>query len=267
MTALLRFLWPWPHRTLIRQFARRDILGRYRGSMLGMGWSLLTPLAMLAVYTLVFRHIFKARWPGMEDGNLAFALNLFAGLIVFNWVAEYVNRAPRLITEQPNLVTKVVFPLQVLPWSTLLASLFQALLATAVWLAVSLVSGRPPTLAWLALPLVFAAMLPLLLGLGWLLSALGVYFRDLAELMGPVMGMLLFLTPVFFPVSVLPGFLQPWVALNPLATPIEALRAVVLLGQWPDWQALSLLVLAGLCLCLLGGWVFMRCRKGFADVI
>ena len=264
---ILRLLWPWPHRTLIWQFARREVLGRYRGSMLGVGWALLGPLAMLAVYTLVFRHIFKARWPGVDDSNIAFALNLFAGLIIFNWAAELINRAPRLITDQPNLVTKVVFPLHVLPWSALLASLFHALLATAVWLAVSLVAGKAPALAWLALPFIFVALAPFLLGLGWLLAALGVFFRDLAEMTGPVMGMMLFLTPVFFPASALPAFLQPWVALNPLSVPIEALRAVVLLGQWPQWPALLGLGLGGLGLALLGGWVFSRTRGGFADVI
>jgi hypothetical protein len=105
------FAWPWAHRNLIWQFARREVLGRYRGSVLGVGWAVLTPMAMLAVYTLVFRHIFKAKWPGVEDGNLSFALNLFAGLLVFNWAAEFLSRAPRLMTDQPNLVTKVVFPL------------------------------------------------------------------------------------------------------------------------------------------------------------
>ena len=154
MLRLSDFLWPTAHVTLIWQFARREVLGKYRGSMLGLGWSLLTPLAMLAVYTLVFRHIFKARWPGMDEGNLTFALNLFAGLIVFNWAAEFINRAPRLIVSQPNLVTKVVFPLQVLSWSALLASLFHALLATVAWLAISLLAGHRVGLPWLALPLI-----------------------------------------------------------------------------------------------------------------
>jgi lipopolysaccharide transport system permease protein len=267
MLRLSDFLWPTTHATLIWQFARREVLGKYRGSMLGLGWSLLTPLAMLAVYTLVFRHIFKARWPGMDEGNLTFALNLFAGLIVFNWAAEFINRAPRLIVSQPNLVTKVVFPLQVLCWSALLASLFHALLATVVWLAISLLVGHGVGLAWLALPLIFLALLPVLLGLGWLLSSLGVFFRDLAELTGPVMGMLLFLTPVFFPGSALPQALQPWLPLNPLSTPIEALRAVVLLGVWPNWAHLGWLFVAGVGLSLAGIWVFTRTRGGFADVI
>ena len=267
MNTLLQYLFPIKHRTLIRQLVRREVLGRYRGSMLGIGWSVLTPLAMLSVYTLVFRHIFKSRWPGMEDGNLAFALNLFAGLIVFTWAAEFINRAPRLVVEQPNLVTKVVFPLHILPWTAMLSSLFHACLATAVWLAACLATGYSVSVTWLALPLAFLALLPFMLGLGWLLAALGVYFRDIGEITGPVMSMMLFLTPVFFPISVLPAFLQGWLQLNPLTVPIESLRAIILLGQWPDWLDLLWLVVGGTGLLLVGQWVFERARRGFADVL
>ena len=244
------FAWPWAHRNLIWQFARREVLGRYRGSVLGVGWAVLTPMAMLAVYTLVFRHIFKAKWPGVEDGNLSFALNLFAGLLVFNWAAEFLSRAPRLMTDQPNLVTKVVFPLQVLPWSALMSSFFHVLVSCFVWLAGCLLFGQGVHASWLALPLVFLALVPTLLGLGWALSALGVYFRDLGEIVGLFMGMLLFLTPVFFPLSVLPDFWQVWVQFNPLATPIEALRQIGLMGVWPKFSGLLQLFLIGLGVAL-----------------
>ncbi len=264
---LKHFAWPWRHRNLIWQFARREVLGRYRGSVLGIGWSVLTPMAMLAVYTLVFRHIFKAKWPGVEDGNLSFALNLFAGLLVFNWAAEFLSRAPRLMTDQPNLVTKVVFPLQVLPWSALLSSFFHVLVSCLVWLAGCVLFGQGIHASWLALPLVFIALVPTLLGLGWTLSALGVYFRDLGEIVGLFMGMLLFLTPVFFPLSVLPDFLQVWVALNPLAIPIEALRSIGLLGQWPQFAMLLQLFGVGCVLAICGAWLFEKSRKGFADVL
>ena len=258
---------PLGHRNLIWQFARREVLGRYRGSVLGVGWSVLTPMAMLAVYTLVFRHIFKAKWPGVEDGNMSFALNLFAGLLVFNWAAEFLSRAPRLMTHQPNLVTKVVFPLQVLPWSALLSSFFHVMVSCLVWLAGCLLFGQGIHASWLALPLVFLALVPTLLGLGWALSALGVYFRDLGEIVGLFMGMLLFLTPVFFPLSVLPDFLQGWVAFNPLAVPIEALRSIGVMGVWPNFAALLQLFVVGCVLALGGAWLFETSRKGFADVL
>ena len=266
-TFLKHFALPLGHRNLIWQFARREVLGRYRGSVLGVGWSVLTPMAMLAVYTLVFRHIFKAKWPGVEDGNMSFALNLFAGLLVFNWAAEFLSRAPRLMTDQPNLVTKVVFPLQVLPWSALLSSFFHVMVSCLVWLAGCLLFGQGLHASWLALPWVFLALVPTLLALGWALSALGVYFRDLSEIVGLFMGMLLFLTPVFFPLSVLPDFLQGWVAFNPLAVPIEALRSIGLMGVWPNFLSLLQLFLVGCVLALGGAWLFETSRKGFADVL
>lgn len=266
-TFLKHFAMPLGHRNLIWQFARREVLGRYRGSVLGVGWSVLTPMAMLAVYTLVFRHIFKAKWPGVEDGNMSFALNLFAGLLVFNWAAEFLSRAPRLMTDQPNLVTKVVFPLQVLPWSALLSSFFHVMVSCLVWLAGCLLFGQGIHASWLALPWVFLALVPTLLALGWALSALGVYFRDLSEIVGLFMGMLLFLTPVFFPLSVLPDFLQGWVAFNPLAVPIEALRSIGLMGVWPNFADLLQLFLVGCVLALGGAWLFETSRKGFADVL
>ena len=266
-TFLKHFAMPLGHRNLIWQFARREVLGRYRGSVLGVGWSVLTPMAMLAVYTLVFRHIFKAKWPGVEDGNMSFALNLFAGLLVFNWAAEFLSRSPRLLTDQPNLVTKVVFPVQVLPWSTLLSSFFHVLVSCTVWLTGCLLFGQGMHASWLTLPLVFLALVPTLLGLGWALSALGVYFRDLGEIVGLFMGMLLFLTPVFFPLSVLPDFLQVWVAFNPLTIPIEALRSIGLLGQWPQFASLLQLFATGCVVAFIGAWLFEKSRKGFADVL
>jgi lipopolysaccharide transport system permease protein len=171
------------------------------------------------------------------------------------------------VTEQPNLVTKVVFPLQVLPWSSLLSSFFHAMVSCLVWLAGCLLFGQGVHTSWLALPLVFLALVPTLLGLGWALSALGVYFKDLGEIVGLVMGMMLFLTPVFFPLSVLPDFLQMWVQFNPLAIPIEALRHIGLMGVWPDFSSLVKLFLVGLGVSVLGAWLFEKSRKGFADVL
>jgi lipopolysaccharide transport system permease protein len=164
-------------------------------------------------------------------------------------------------------VTKVVFPLQVLPWSSLLSSFFHVLVSCAVWLVGCLLFGQGVHASWLALPLVFLALVPTLLGLGWTLSAMGVYFRDLGEIVGLFMGMLLFLTPVFFPLSVLPDFLQVWVQFNPLATPIEALRQIGLMGLWPNFSALLQLFLIGVGVALFGAWLFEKSRKGFADVL
>lgn len=264
------YLAPWRHRQLINQFARREVLARYRGSLLGLGWALLTPLAMLAVYSLVFHEIFRARWPGSAtptDGPLGFALQLYAGLIVFNLFAELLSRAPRLVLDQPNLVKKVVFPLEVLPWAALAGALFHVAANLLVWgAAIAVTQGGLPATA-LAVPLVIAACLPLLLGLAWALAALGVFLRDIGQLVGMLMTALMFLSPVFYPATALPERWRPWLTANPLTLPIEQLRRVALEGQWPDGVALSIYALAGLLAAGLGAQFFAATRKGFADVL
>lgn len=260
-------LFPWNQRALLWQFAKRDVLARYRGSMLGLAWSFLTPLLMIAVYTFVFREVLKARWPGGSDSAIEFALRVYAGLIVFNFFAEIVSRAPTLITGQPNLVKKVVFPLQLLPWVSLLAGLFHAALNLLVLFGVAWAVGQPAHAAWLATPLILGAFMPFLLGLSWLLSSLGVYLRDIGQAIGMLISVLMFLTPIFYPASALPRAFQPWLWLNPLTLVVEQLRAAILDGQWPDWTALGLYALAAIVFAYLCLRWFQATRRGFADVL
>lgn len=258
---------PLRQRTLIWQFARRDVLARYRGSLLGLGWSFLTPLAMLAVYTFVFRVIFKARWTDGGTGDFEFALQVYAGLIVFSLFAEVVSRAPRLVLDQPNLVTKVVFPLEILPWVAVLAGLFHLALNLLALLAAAAIARGGLPLSILALPLVVAPFVPLLLGLAWFLAALGVFVRDVGQITTLVVSLLMFLSPVFYPVSSLPEQWQPWLRANPLTPVMEQLRRVALDGLWPDWsQLLVEFVVAGAVAWAGARW-FAATRKGFADVI
>jgi lipopolysaccharide transport system permease protein len=265
---LLSYLFPWRYASLIGQFARREIDARYRQSLLGAVWAFVTPLLMLGVYTLVFRFVFKLRWGSAGDeSDLTFALRLFAGLAVFNFFAECVNRAPRLILDQPHLVKKVIFPLEILPWISAVAAL--ANLAVSLLLLLLFGAwdqgGLPPSA--LALPLVLLPLLPLCLGLGWLLAAVGTYVRDVGQVLGMLVSLLMFLSPVFFPVEALPAALRPWMFLNPLALPITQTRQVLLDGQWPDGSALLLHFLVCCLLALLGAVFFRAARKGFADVV
>jgi lipopolysaccharide transport system permease protein len=269
MPPLLSFYFaPWRHRTILRQFVRREILGRYRGSILGLGWSILTPLMMLGVYTFVFLGVFKARWPGVEaGGGLAFALRLFAGLMVFQLFAEVVNRAPTLVTAQPNLVKKVAFPLEILPFVALGAALFHFAISGAILLVATLTFEQQlPATAWLA-PLTILPLLPLILGLSWLLAALGVFVRDIASLVGLVTNLLMFLTPVFYALESLDPRWQFWMRLNPLTPAIEGLRRTLFLGLAPEWADWWLNLGAGLIVAALGAWLFARTRRGFADVL
>ena len=258
---------PMRHRHLVLQFVRRDILSRYQGSVLGVGWSLFYPLLILAAYTFVFRGVFKARWPGGADSTSEFALQVFAGLVIFNLFGELLGRAPLLVLEQPNLVKRVVFPLEVLSWVAVGTALFHAVLALAVLAAAQWwVKGSLPPTALLA-PLVLAACVPVLLGLAWLLSGLGVFIRDISHAMGPAVSMLLFLSPVLYPASALPGAFQDLLWLNPLTVPIENLRRLLLQGQGPNWQALAVFTLAGLLFCWLCWRLFERVKPAFADEV
>jgi lipopolysaccharide transport system permease protein len=270
-STLSQYFFPLRQYSLIWQFARREVLSRYRGSLLGLGWSFLTPLLMLAVYTFVFREVFNARWPsaisGSGDSDFAFALQVYTGLIVFNLFAEMMGRAPRLILDQPNLVKKVVFPLEILPWVAILAAVFHLVVNLSVLLAAVLLINHSLPITLLALPLVIAVFVPMLLGLSWLLAALGVFLRDIGQLIGMVLTALMFLSPVFYPAQSIPERWRPLLAFNPLTQPIEQLRRVVLEGLWPDWVALGGYAVVAIVAAWLGARWFAVTRKGFADVI
>ncbi|MBS0455866.1 MAG: ABC transporter permease [Proteobacteria bacterium] len=259
------------HRRLIWQLARRDVQGRYRGSILGLAWSLVTPLLLLAVYTFVFAVVFGARWAGPGQvpagGHAGFAVIAFAGLVLFNLFAEGFNRAPGLILGNVNFVKRVVFPLEVLPVVALLAALFHVCVALLAWaaLAIFVLHGLPATA--LLLPLVLAPLLLGTLGLMWVLASLGVYARDIGQVTGIVATVLLFLSPIFYPLAAVPEPYRTLMAVNPLSVLVEAARAVLIFGNAPDWIALAWCWIGGFALACAGWWWFQKTRAGFADVL
>ncbi len=251
---------------LLLRLAQRELLGRYRGSVAGAFWSLLHPLLMLGVYTFVFGVVLPARWPEV-DGHLSFALNLFAGLLVHNFFSECVTRAPGLVLENTNYVKKVVFPLELLAPGVLLSALFHALVGVALLTLVqTAVRGLPGPWA-LLLPLVWAPLALLTLGLSWFLAALGVYLRDTAQVMGVVTSALLFLSPVFYPLEALPAAVRDWTFLNPLTLPILETRKLLLAGGPPLGGALAAYWGVGLMVAWAGYRWFQATRRGFADVV
>jgi lipopolysaccharide transport system permease protein len=259
---------PFHNRSLLWQFAKRDVLGRYRGSLLGLTWSFLTPLLMLGVYSFVFVGVFRQSWPGSaKGGGVEFALQVFAGLLVFNLFAEVASKAPNLIVAQPNLVKKVIFPVELLTWVTVLSGIFHLLISAGTLLLVLLIVRGGLPLTAFALPLVLLAFLPVLLGLGWFLSAVGVFVRDVGQVMTMVVSLTMFMSPVFYSVRSLNPELQFWMGLNPLTLIIEQVRAVLLLGHWPDWTALGLYALVASLFAIAAGTFFQLTRKGFADVL
>jgi lipopolysaccharide transport system permease protein len=264
--ALLRNL--WQHRSLIGQFTRREIEGRYRSSLLGFGWSFVTPLTLLLIYTFVFGVVFRSRWPGARTDRLSeFGLVLFAGLTAFNVFSECLLRASGLIVAVPNYVKRVVFPLEVLAVSVLGSALFHAGVSLAVLLGAQLViTGRiEPSIVRLplvALPLVF-----LCLGLTWFLSSLGVFIRDLGYATGLSVQALFFLTPIFYSLDQVPESFRTAMRLNPLTLVVENFRNSIFGGTPPGWAELVLSVAASGTIMLFGYAWFMRTKKAFADVV
>lgn len=257
----------WNQRELIRGLVWRDIAGRYRGSFGGILWSFLTPLLMLGVYTFVFAGVFKARWSHAGESTGDFALALFAGLCVFNLFAECVGRAPSLILHNVNYVKRVVFPLEILPVVSLGTALFNLAVSFSAWLIGYVVlNGLPPPTA-VAFPLVLVPLVLFTLGLTWFCAALGVYLRDLSHIVGIVTSVLLFMTPIFYPLAALPERFRPFLGWNPLATIVEHARAVLLWGALPSLAAYGALTVGGALVGWLGFWWFQRTRRGFADVI
>lgn len=257
------------HLTLLLHLIRREIVGRYRGSVFGILWSLLTPLFMLGVYTFIFGTVFKARWAGAGDGSsiAEFALILFSGLIVFQIFAEVINRAPGLILANQNYVKKIVFPLELLVPVALGSALFHAGVSLIVLFAIMIpVYGGIPSTAPL-LPVVIAPFCLVILGLSWLLASLGTYVRDIGQILGTVVTALMFMSPVFFPLSALPEWLQPWLLFNPIALPVTQARDVMIFGNWPDFVALGIYAAVSVVVAALGYQFFQKTRKGFADVL
>lgn len=234
---------------------------------MGFLWTLLNPLVMLVIYTLIFGYVFKARWGDMNLGDGNFALTLFCGLIVHGMFAECINRAPILITSNANYVKKVVFPIEILPWVTIYAAFFHALMSFVVLTIFNLlVNGSiPMSIFWL--PAVFLPYILFLVGCLWLFSALGVFLSDIKQLMGVLTTALLFLSPIFYPISALPHNLQSFIYLNPLTLIIEQSREIFLWGHAPDFKLLLLYGLASLIFAVTGFILFQKSRRGFADVL
>ena len=258
----------WLQRQLFFKLLRRDFAERYRGSYLGVLWSLLLPLLSLLVFTFFFGVIFKTRWAGRGDGSLNhLVLILFVGLALYNFFAECLGRAPSLILSHQNYVKNVIFPLEMLPVVMVASALLTLTATLSVILLLQAVMSTG--LSWTAL-LLPATVLPLalfVLGLSWFLSSLGVYVRDIQQLIVPLVQLMMFLSPVFYPIDALPESVRPWLQLNPLALVIEQTRGIVLFGEPPAWLPYLLCLAASLLAALLGAYWFVRTRKGFADVL
>lgn len=255
------------NRDLIVDLIKREVVGRYKGSIMGLLWSFFSPVFLLIVYTFMFSVVFKARWAGGSDSKVEFALILFAGLLMFNLFSEVINRAPSLILNNANYVKKVIFPLEILPVVAFGAAAFHMLVSLLVWFIFFLLFFALPSWAALQVIFILVPLTFLTLGMAWLLASLGVYLRDVGQIIGLVTSVLLFLSPVFYPITAVPERFRSIMHLNPLSYIVEETRNVMIWErgmdwvQWGYWTALSMLV------AWLGFAWFQKTRKGFADVL
>jgi lipopolysaccharide transport system permease protein len=264
-TAILKSL--IANRNLICLLVKRDVIGRYRGSVMGILWSFFNPLLMLAVYTFVFGVVFQASWTGGSESKTEFASVLFAGMLVFGLFSEALNRAPGLILTNVNYVKKVVFPLEILPVVALGSAVFHFLVGLLVWLIFHVLCFGIPSPTIVQLPLLIIPLILMTLGFSWLLASLGVYLRDVGQMIGVVTMILMFMSPIFYPVKQLPEVFRPFMYISPLTYVVEQARDTMIwgnnihVGAWCVYMGISLLV------AWLGFVWFQKTSKGFADVL
>ena len=254
------------NRNLIVQMTKREVVGRYKGSIMGLAWSFFNPVFMLVVYTFVFSVIFKSRW-GSGESQTLFALVLFVGMIVLGLFSEVLNRSPSLILSNVNYVKKVVFPIEILPVISMGAALFHTLISLGVLLAAfTLFNGY---LHWtvIFIPLVLLPLVIVTLGISWMLAALGVFLRDVGQTIGIITTVLMFLSPVFYPVTAVPEKFRPFIMANPLTFIIEQARDVLIWGHLPNWIGLCIYIFTATLVAWAGYALFQKTRKGFADVL
>lgn len=256
------------HRQLIYGMVKREIQIKYKDSLIGLGWAFFTPLFMLGVYTFVFSEVFKSRWNNVVPTSKAdFAIMLFAGLMVYTFFAECLLRGPTIITANTNYVKKIVFPLEILPFIAVGVSLFQLGISSIVLLAAQLAINHELHASALLFPIVILPLIISTLGLLWILAAAGVYLRDISQLIAVVTSVLMFLSPIFYPVNALPTEFQSWLRLNPLTNIIEQTRSVLIMGEGIDWKIYATSFIPSLLIFGLGYGLFQKARKGFADVL
>lgn len=253
---------------IIFQMIKRELLARYKGSVLGLAWSFFTPLIMLTVYTFFFSVVFKARWSIEQQSNHAeYAVILFVGLIIHGLFAECINRAPQLIIANANFVKKIIFPLEVLPWIVLGSALFNTLISFFILLLAQVILQGHITWTILFVPFIIFPFLLLVMGASWFLAATGVYLRDISQTTGIITSILLFVSPVFYSLSMLPEKIRIIAQLNPLTLIIDESRKVLLFGEMPNFSALAIYCLCSAMVAWLGFYTFQKTRKGFADVL
>jgi len=260
-------LWQLPSRAeLIFSFTKRELLGRYKGSALGIVWAILTPIVMIAIFTLIFAGIFGARF-GVTDSHWDYAVYLFCGLLPWTMFQESVQQSASTIVVHSNLVKRVVFPLETLPAAQVFAALASQMFATIALLIAAIVVRQRLELSAIWLPVLLIPQIIFALGAAWLVASLGVYLRDIAQGITLLLMAWMYLTPIIYPESIVPDRLRTFIDLNPFTPLVRSYRRIFLEGAAPDWRGLAYFSAVAVILFIFGYWWFARTRKGFADVV
>lgn len=254
------------HQHLILQLIKRDILSKYRGSFVGLLWLILAPLLMLSLYTLVFSVFMRVHWSGVTN-NLMYSLLIYVGLIIFNFFAECISRSTSMIVCNENFVKKVVFPVEIYPWVIVGTALFHAIVNTCILMVFCFFILGEVNITILLLPVLFLPLVLFTLGVSWFLCSAGVYVRDITHAMTFILQVVMYLSPVFYSISMLPELFQKILLLNPLAFIIEQTRNIVIFGKLPQWQHLGVFFMVSICIAYVGFWGFQKTKDGFADVL
>ncbi|WP_028595311.1 ABC transporter permease [Paenibacillus assamensis] len=253
--------------SLVKQFTIRDIGSRYKNSFLGLFWAFLSPLFMLAIYSFVFTEVFQSRWGTEISNKIDFALILFCGLIVYQVFSESVSKAPTLITQNPNYVKKVVFPLTILPIVSVLTSLFHCLIGFIILFVFMFIFGYQFHLSILLLPVLILPLILFTIGVNYLLASLGVFVRDIAYTVAVVLNALFFMTPIFYPITAVPEKFQSIMYFNPLTAIIESIRGIIFSGKIANPTALLTVSFISVIIFFVSRLFFVRTRRYFNDVI
>ncbi len=254
------------HGALIKNFVKRDLQARYKGSAIGLFWSVVHPLVMLVLYTYIFSSILRVQ-VGAAEGTGSFAIYLFCGLLPWNAFAEAVNRSTGVILEHANLIKRTIFPSQVLPIYPVVSGIVNQLIGLAILLVALLATAHHLSSLLLVLPAILLLQFAFTVGLAWIVAGITVFVRDLGQIVGMLMTIWVFLTPIFYPPTLIPERLRFLLAANPMYALVESYRCLILKGQLPSLQSLAVLAFVALPTFLLGYWMFMRMQGAFADVI
>lgn len=256
----------YKNRSLIISLSRRDILQRYQGSFLGMFWSILTPIIMLAIYTFIFSVVFKAKW-GIGGDKYQFSMLLFSGLILFNLFSDILSRSATLMLSHSNYVTKVIFPIEILPWVITLSALFNFILSFGIWFVFYTLLIGLPSISVVFMPLIIVPFCFLCCGFAYFISSLGVFLRDLNQLVTLVVSALMFMTPIFYPITALPEKYQYYMYFNPITNVVEMFRDIAIYNNSLSLINYVIYLSSSLLIYLLGYLCFQKLRKGFSDVL